>query len=684
MEPFIKPLGVAELKVVKQKLAKYEAGEIAHIENVMASEWRGREHRRLRQLEEIFTIEEERSEENTRDLQSTERFELQQEAQEVIKSETKWNAGVEVSAKYGPVSVKAFYNYASTNSKEESERSATNYAKEVTNKTLNKVIEKVRKLRTTRIFEEFEEKNKHEFDNRGVGSTNISGIYRWVDKYYRAKVVSYGRRLMYAFTIPEPAAFYIFAKNSNIIANILPEVPVIPRRLLEDNITYEENQPLLAPSDITPYNYNTYIRIYGADGINPPPRHWISIMKTFTKEVQYRWPENNNDITVCQFSDAIEIPKGYCAIYGYYKIELNKFDDITDKDNTHVYIGQDEIFIDRIDRSDAVRRDIIPHPKHSLLDEFGKRISARKGMLNFKKTLESIPVSFMANQLYGVSLNIQVICQPTGETYKKWELETYNAIMNAYYKQLMDYEEKLAAAQIQNSIKITGRNPAINREIEMEELKKACLMLWTQDDFNLGSGIRTNNNENSVFYGYPEIDIAANGWATKRPDDIQFLEQAFDWKNMMYEFHPYYWGDKKKWTKAFNYEDTDPLFESFLKSGAATVIVPVHLQASEAVLYFQLTGKLHPGGKVPGLTPPEDSSTTFSSSHFSVESNVDSDIALYHSYLDELSDEEAEDDIERDVEISADDPDTWLIKVPTNLVWLQNENPGQQLPNYEP
>lgn len=104
MRPSIEPVGVGDLKVVKQKLVRYEAGEVAHIENVLAREKRERQHRRLRQFEEILTEEQEREEESRRDLQSTERFELQSETQRTIQSETTFEAGVDLSAGYGPVS----------------------------------------------------------------------------------------------------------------------------------------------------------------------------------------------------------------------------------------------------------------------------------------------------------------------------------------------------------------------------------------------------------------------------------------------------------------------------------------------------------------------------------------------------------------------------------------------------
>jgi len=220
MKPRIKPIGIAVLKVMKQILVRYEAGEIAHVENVMATESRGREHRRLRQTEEILTVERERTEESERDLQTTERFELQQESQRTIQSETKFEAGAEVSASYGPVQIGAYARFSSSQTKTESDRNAANYAKSIAERSLTRLVERVREERTTRTLEEFEERNEHRFDN--TGGENRSGIYRWLDKWYRAKVVDYGKRLFYEFIVPEPAAFYIFAKTYHFESRPLP------------------------------------------------------------------------------------------------------------------------------------------------------------------------------------------------------------------------------------------------------------------------------------------------------------------------------------------------------------------------------------------------------------------------------------------------------------------------------
>src|SRR6185503_16917424 len=86
-------LGVADLLVVRQKLLRYEMGEIAHVENVMAKELRKRVHRGLNRREELRLTESERIEEKERDLESTERFELQNESQKTIEENASRQAG---------------------------------------------------------------------------------------------------------------------------------------------------------------------------------------------------------------------------------------------------------------------------------------------------------------------------------------------------------------------------------------------------------------------------------------------------------------------------------------------------------------------------------------------------------------------------------------------------------------
>src|SRR5262249_4504783 len=72
-KPFsmVKPIGIGDLKVVKQWLTAYRPGEISRIHPIMKGEERAREHRRVEKSEEVYSLASSRSEDKSQDTQST-------------------------------------------------------------------------------------------------------------------------------------------------------------------------------------------------------------------------------------------------------------------------------------------------------------------------------------------------------------------------------------------------------------------------------------------------------------------------------------------------------------------------------------------------------------------------------------------------------------------------------------
>ena len=99
----VAPVGVADLIIVRQQLVRYEAVDVAHIENVLQGERKVREHRRRRETEQLSFLETEVTTSEERDLESTDRFEMTRESSETIREEASLKAGLTVSGKYGPV-----------------------------------------------------------------------------------------------------------------------------------------------------------------------------------------------------------------------------------------------------------------------------------------------------------------------------------------------------------------------------------------------------------------------------------------------------------------------------------------------------------------------------------------------------------------------------------------------------
>jgi hypothetical protein len=611
--PPVRILGVGDLKVVKQRLARYEAGEIAHVENIMSGERRSRFHRRFRRIEEINVNEQERIEESKRDLESTERFELQSETQKTVRSESKFEAGLNVSGGFGPVKVSAFANFSLNSSNEESALNAINYAKEVVDKSVSRLQERVYSYRSTKSVEETEEKNKHAFTNDGAD--HVVGTYHWVDKYYRAKVVNYGKRLFFEFMVPEPSVFFRYAQQASAALKGVPVKPAEPKRP-SAAFPYGPTTEPLSPSDISRENYLALVKQHGAQGMEPPPPEAVHVDKGITREF-------NPAGRAWSITEDFAVPEGYTAtaLYGLY----------------------------------------------SLLPGGGPatfQIMAGGGFfLSPAKLLEgqrgAVAITISGSGWSTLNLSTQMFCELAPEYYQQWQLKTYAAIMASYNKALLDYEEQLAAAEIQAGVRIAGRNPTINREIERRELKRACLRLWADTDVAL-----------------PDAMVSPPGNPPRDPADIHrvnainnsriisFFEKCFDWQNMSYEFFPYYWGRRSTWAPSFAYEDPDPLFEAFLRAGAARVVVPVDPVYNRSVIYYQL------GGPIGSSNLPD------------LSQSLDPDAILANSYLLDL--ESTEDVIlpGGEIDIDKNDSETWMIKVPTTLVWLSN--PQSPLPNFEP
>ena len=135
---------------------------------------------------------------------------MQSEVSSVLNEDQSqtYGASAFVNGEYSKIKfgAEAHADFSSSSSASNSNSQAQTYAQEVTERAMERIVQKVTKKRTSTILKEFEENNSHGFDNR-KGDKHITGVYRWVDKIYKNKLINYGKRLMYEFSIPEPARF---------------------------------------------------------------------------------------------------------------------------------------------------------------------------------------------------------------------------------------------------------------------------------------------------------------------------------------------------------------------------------------------------------------------------------------------------------------------------------------------
>ncbi len=544
-------VGVGDLLIVKQEIQAYELGEFAHVQNVLAGETRERTHRRLTRREETFTQEEETTTETERNLQTTERSELQSEAEKTIQTETQLEAGLQISGSYGPtVSFATDVGASFRIHTEEASRKAQSFAREVVEKTAERVRERVRTERVTRLVQESEETNVHAVANPDVENGHIRGIYRWLNKVYDAQVLRYGQRMLFEFVVPEPAAFFLYAMVENPPEHLVLPKPEPPRY---------EGRPL-QPSDLTLATYGRYIAQYEVTGVEPPPPATVTVSHQEHVDREDN-PTERGDTRIYGVSHIFRIEPGYEAYGVRYNIALTADDE--ESFSTRILIGDRA----HLDRSSAMVRSYVEVPR----------------------TRGELSMTVLFDDVFNYVLGVDVYCARTSEAMSAWQHKTYDAIILAYQQQLVAYQDALRAQQFDSDLPELGRNPLENRRIERNELKKLVLYLMTGGE-NMGRNVMVNT------LGGP---IPRVGPACELGSHIQFLENAFEWRNMQYLFYPYFWGRYARWRTALHFTDPDPDFAAFLASGAARVQVPVRPGFEKAIAYYCQFGEPYEGEDPP-------------------------------------------------------------------------------------
>lgn len=544
----IRPVGIGNLLVVRNELVGYEAKEISHIENVLEGELLRRSTRREETNELTITQETETTQAEERDQQSTDRNELATETQ---KESGQQNTSVNdqtTSTDYGKLV----------------ENSKTNYARSVTDRAVNSLTQRVKQQRIQREKKVFVDKAVHELDNR-AGTTKVRGIYQWVDKKYKARIVNLGKRLLYDVVIPEPAAFLI----ESLKAAAQPE----NFQLTKPSEPLNGSKQKLIPTDLNEGNYSIYASEYGVTGaVTAPPEDFTSVVHV---EPDVRAGQDFHAYGTNRFSSSfgafqIPIPPDYKAWSAYVVQSAPLYDNTIRPDGTVTFtvsIG-----------------DQILH--------FGT--SATGLIVSFRMSGETGVLPGLFNSNPGVlqyGFGVDVTCKRTDTALERWQLKTHAAIMAGYQRQLADYQDKLAQymAAVRSQMAL-AQNYAHDPSVEQQELKRAFLSLLLGEH---PEAALPAPDPNFIFF-YPAY---VRDWGAM----VAFFERAFEWENIMYTYYPYFWGRLARWGELILIQDIDPQFEAFLKAGAARVVIPARPGFEAALAHYQETGDIWMGEEIPDM-----------------------------------------------------------------------------------
>ena len=696
LQPFnsLTPIGVGDLKVVKQKFLGYQKGEIAHVETVLAGENKTRVHRALEKSQDSFSFLSSSESENTKDTQSTARYELKNETENVLKENLNVNANLSAGYNYmnGVVVVNASAGMSYTNAKDSTAKSSRNFVDEVLSKATSRIVSRSSNERSRTLLVETEETNTHAFINPATNG-NISGIYRWLNKVYQGQIYNYGKRLMFELVVPEPAAFYVQSRLYAYAASL--DLPAYEDSSTVNNSSNNHSKPVASAKEITEDVYNALKAKYKISDI-PPPALVIENVPVFHGGSSLFGAQHAN--RAGQIWDGYangSIRSGIAADYDlvgcrvkgsldYYNSDRTGGAPINEKNTLEVQLNQTPVFYWMDDT-------IMGFHDYDCTYDLRQPQAA----------LESfrVDIGTQTNKTYSLSIFLKYAIKPA--VYAAWQERVFaqltadnkipdqttnsQPLPNAKLQAYEDALSKISAPQL-NDI-IAGRSPADNELIIRKEIKRECISMITKEfdsntaddefsrknamgklavpnsiffpNFNIHRfddtdknpatyGRFTDKNEGTQHYDVPNINVAL-----EKGRFIQFIEQAFEWEHISQIFYPYFWADIPKWVELMNREDlSDPIFTNFLQAGSARVLLAVRPGYESAVAHFLATREIWVGGPSPVIGD-----------------------SLYVPLYDEIRSQQDS------LSGAEPDGDPWIFELPTSLVYLESNNPEYKLVN---
>lgn len=637
-QPFndIKPIGIGDLKVVQQWLVEYLPGEISHVENVLKGETRNRTHRHLEKSEDTFSFSSSSKESSQKDTQSTNRFELKTEVDNVVKTDLNIGATANITYKGNPIldaNLGATFGYKRDTSDET--KTSTDFSRETIHKATQEIEKNVSQQRSATKLFETEETDVHSFTNIDPAAGHISGIYRWLDKKYKAQLFNYGKRMMFEFVIPEPAAFFVESRL-RAFESVL-EIPARPTLQLN---TVELN---FAPPDIKKPEFGALRMLYDLSEFTFPE---ASKLVTFVDDTGQTLLSEDNvpkeqhyhaKTYTCQLA-----AKGYTLrkliVRGL--LEFHNEDEDIDK-----YPQVANTMVLKID-GEVINNDWVNVEQFKFYKLDGEQFSWAGPGLTFNEEEVSLEIGFWDIWKYSVSVNADL--KLSDGALLEWQRDVYKKVLAleqekvdkanqeaqlVYNTQLSTYLNRLdeLRAKTVNEL-LQGQSESFNRDIIATELKKHCLTMLTKEFDSDDSddvlakklGIQNRPNQNFEFHHFKVTENGATTGSFELQskdikyypaialDDarmkgrfVQFLEQAFEWQQLAYIFYPYFWATPPRWIDMMNrLDDNDSNMTAFLRAGSVRVLLAVTPAYDRAVLHYIATREPWDGGPSPVIGDP--------------------------------------------------------------------------------
>jgi hypothetical protein len=650
--------GFADLYITREEWDHYEAAEIASIENILAGELKNRVHVLVNQTTVTTTTDQVTSTLKEQDTTTTDLTQLQQQSSSDISIAAHIDGQVDTTQN-GPMQVSTHLGGSLDLSSASATSKATTQSHQTVARSVSKIEQTTRQVRTVSTLTRATDKEEHQFNNTQPGATAVVGIYRWVDQIQNVELDRYPHRFLMEFEIPEPGAWTRWLRTQDAGQNMINKPP-IPMTINGQPVA--SDNPALSASDLSldpkqpdgktenpAYYPNVAVR-YLATGISPPPGP-LTVAANLSSVADGGAAPRFEVLNATETT--LTVPTGYqispvkkegeynwaaSLLYGIGGYSGNYTD-------VHIDVSVGGSFAVRSAGPDA-------HPpggaKITPGGQYRDRVQGTTGLGGLTGFISQgeIPVALQGTNLTGFEVNVEVSCVPLDETIQQWKSDTYDAIVTAYNLMLQAYNQEKAGLTFQQTNPVDTNSPEQNAETITQELKRQTIEMLLGNPFT----------------GLKDIDPSGtDGPTIKLPEaaadapEVQFLEEAFEWETMSYICYPYYWADAGRWKDLAVIAGNDSNFADFLRAGSARVVLAARPGFEDQVNFYLYTGI--PWGAGPMPAPGDEN---------------------YLSIADEIKATQ-----QRPIDVAV--IDTWQVRLPTTLIWLENEAglPGNENPTID-
>ncbi len=425
-----------------------------------------------------------------------------------------FNTGVTATGGYGPVTVTATAGFSLAASQSQTDTFSRAQTMETTRKAASRSRRDQKVSFRVVSASGQETTTAQQIKNPFADKPTRVDYYRLVRKWL-VEVYRYGVRLTYDITIPEPG-IDLLRKHKRLVR--------LEALLLEGLETAGDFN--LTPSDLTRENYALKAAAVGAYVPPPPP--------------QYKYVEE--------------------VVQKFWKTE-----DEAKRREYHLL----EVEVDE----DYVIADVPEVTKNKTVwnNHAGEAVFRNLSVNSMKGKTGRFSVVIATQYLGTMYFRIRIQAKLRDDLFGDWQLKAWNAIREAAVQK---YEERRQGykEEIRNIREALGKEDALSlRRVEREEVMKGVLRWIFGPDFRfVADGTPTN-----LYTPEGATAAAAYQKVLAQGDLIRFLHQAIEWENMLFFLYPYFWSSLDRWDLKKDIQHPDPLHRSFLKAGAARVVLTI-------------------------------------------------------------------------------------------------------------